>query len=44
MAGHIVRIGYDIEEFLDPVVPDRCNDPELGKMARIALIAAVADE
>jgi hypothetical protein len=34
-------IGYDIEQFLDTVTPDRCNDPELGKMARIALITAV---
>src|SRR5271169_6395165 len=28
----VVWIGYDIEQFLDTVTPDRCNDPELGKM------------
>jgi hypothetical protein len=28
----IVWIGYDIEQLLDTVAPDRCNDPELGKM------------
>ena len=28
----VVWIGDDIEQFLDTVVPDRCNDPELGKM------------
>src|SRR5712671_74964 len=28
----IVWIGYDIEQLLDPVAPDRCNDSELGKM------------
>src|SRR6478752_1358731 len=28
----IVWIGQDIEQFLDTVAPDRCNDPELGKM------------
>src|ERR1700692_1359092 len=28
----VVWIGYDIEQLLDTVTPDRCNDPELGKM------------
>src|SRR6202035_337709 len=28
----VVWIGYDIEQFLNTVTPDRCNDPELGKM------------
>src|SRR6202162_2817208 len=28
----VVWIGYDIEQFLDTVTPDRCNNPELGKM------------
>src|SRR5258706_1784118 len=28
----IVWIGHDIEQLLDPVAPDRCNDSELGKM------------
>src|SRR5450759_5166480 len=28
----VVWIGDTIEQFLDTVAPDRCNDPELGKM------------
>src|SRR6202162_4889174 len=28
----VVRIGDDIEQFLDTVTPNRRNDPELGKM------------
>src|SRR6202051_5363474 len=28
----VIRIGYDIEQLLDTVAPDWCNDPELGKM------------
>src|ERR1022692_4042294 len=28
----VVWIGYDIEQLLDTVTPDRRNDPELGKM------------
>ena len=28
----VVWIGYDIEQFLDTVAPNRRNDPELGKM------------
>src|ERR1700675_4683214 len=28
----VVLIGDDIEQFLDTVTTDRCNDPELGKM------------
>src|SRR6476659_5198496 len=28
----VVWIGYNIEQLLDTVAPDRCNDPELGKM------------
>src|SRR5450432_448110 len=37
-AGHlrnppVAWIGYDIEQFLDTAAPNRCNDPELGKMA-----------
>jgi len=31
----IAWIGYDIEQFLDTVAPDRCNDSELGKMAPV---------
>jgi hypothetical protein len=29
----IIWIGQDVEQFLDTVAPDRCNDSELGKMA-----------
>ncbi len=25
-------IGNDMEQFLNALAPDRCNDPELGKM------------
>ena len=28
----VVWIGDDSEQFLDTAAPDRCNDPELGKM------------
>jgi hypothetical protein len=28
----VVWIGHDIEQLLDTLAPDRCNDPELGKM------------
>ena len=28
----LVRSPPSIEQFLDTVAPDRCNDPELGKM------------
>ena len=38
----IVWIGYDIEQLLDTVTPDRCNDPpNSARWARIALITAV---
>ena len=29
----VVWIGDDIEQLLDTAAPDRCNDPELGKMS-----------
>jgi hypothetical protein len=29
----VAWIGYDVEQFLDTVAPNRRNDPELGKMA-----------
>src|SRR6201747_76809 len=28
----VTWVGYDIEQLLDTVTPDRRNDPELGKM------------
>ena len=28
----VVWIGDDIEQLLDTVAPDRCNNPELGKV------------
>ena len=30
--SRVVWIGYDIEQFLDTMAPDGCNNPELGKM------------
>src|SRR5258705_7566924 len=42
----IVWIGYDVEQLLDTVASDRCNDPELGKMGldRIDHRGLLADE
>ena len=42
----VVWIGDDIEQLLDTVAPDRCNNPELGKMGadRIDHRSLLADE
>src|SRR4051794_22444703 len=42
----VVWIGDDSEQFLDTTAPDRCNDPELGKMGtdRIDHRGLLADE
>src|SRR3954467_9976638 len=42
----VVWIGDDSEQFLDTAAPDRCNDPELGKMGpdRIDYRSLLTDE
>ena len=46
--GHplVTWIGDDTEQFLDTIAPDRCDDPELGKMGadRIDHRGLLADE
>jgi hypothetical protein len=37
----VTWISDDIEQFLDTLASDRCDDPKLGKMGRIALITEV---
>jgi hypothetical protein len=37
----VARIGNHFEQFIDTLASDRRDDPELGKMKRIALITAV---